>query len=82
MRYSREREKKKTGPGTWIQNTESRKKSKKEKKLAQRNKDEETMASRKGRTREIARGLVRHPGGKRVKAARQVGGRGWSINSA
>lgn len=40
------------------------------------------MAPRKGRTRKIARGLVRHPGGQRVKAARQVGGRGWSINSA
>lgn len=39
--------------------TQRAEKSKKEKKLAQRNKGEETMASREGKTRKIAGGLVR-----------------------
>lgn len=42
-------------------------KSKKEKKPIQRNKDEETMVSRKDRTGKIAGGLVRSGGGRGLK---------------
>lgn len=54
MGYNREREKRKTEDQVCgLKKTESRK-SKNKKKLAQRNKDEETMTSRKDRTGKIA----------------------------